>query len=93
MLLDISAPYCSICSAIDKKVLSCPIVTEKLKDVVPVRIGDIEATESTRALQKKYKVMGAPTILLIDPETKSELKRWGSELYDADVKEFAKELQ
>ncbi len=93
LLLDISAPYCSMCAAIDKKVFGCPTVTEKLNNVVPVRIVDIEATESTRELQKKYKVMGAPTILLIDPETKDEIKRWGSELYDADVDEFAKELQ
>lgn len=93
LLIDISAPFCSMCTAVNKKVLQCSTVTEKLNNVVPLHIGDIEATESTRALQKKYKVMGAPTILLIDPETKDEIKRWGSELYDADVEEFAQELQ
>ncbi|TET33347.1 hypothetical protein E3J61_04230 [Candidatus Dependentiae bacterium] len=93
LLIDISAPFCSMCTAVNKKVLQCSAVTEKLNNVVPLHIGDIEATESTRALQKKYKVMGAPTILLIDPETKEEIKRWGSELYDADVEEFARELQ
>jgi len=94
LLLDVSAPFCNMCAAIDKKVLSCPTVTEKLQHkVVPIRIRDIEATEGTRELQKKYTVRGAPTILLINPETKEEIKRWGSELYDTDVEEFAKELE
>ncbi len=93
VLLDIGAPCCSMCSAIDKKIFGHQTVTEKLKTVIPVRIRDIEATEQTQAIQKRYKVIGAPTILLIDPETKDELKRWGSELYDTDVDEFVKQLE
>lgn len=93
VLLDVGAPCCSMCSAIDKKVFANPLVAEKLNDVVPVHIANIEANECTRELQKKFKILGAPTILLIDPEKQCELQRWGSELYDADVCEFASQLK
>ncbi len=93
ILLDIGAPCCSMCSAIDKKVFANPLVEQQLKNVIPVHIGNIEENECTQELQKKFKIMGAPTILLINPDTQCEIKRWGSELYDADVSEFAKQLQ
>ncbi len=93
VLLDVCAPCCTMCSAIDKKVFAHQAVAEKLNNVVPVRIEDIEANESTRALQKQFKVMGAPIIILIDPKDHREIKRWGSELYDANVDVFVKELE
>lgn len=93
LLLDISAPYCSICKAIDKKVFCNEMVACELNKCVPVKIENIEENESTLALQKKFNVVGVPTILLIDPENEQVLHRWGSDLYDTNVQEFVKELR
>ncbi len=88
MLIDIGAPYCSICKAIDKKIFSDTSVQEALSKVVSLKIGDIEENETTLSLQKKFNVMGAPTIVLYDPQTEKELKRWGGDLYDCSPAEF-----
>lgn len=93
LLVDISAPYCSICKAIDKKIFGCDTVQCQLRNVVPVKIDNIEADEATLALQKKFNVVGVPTVLLVDPENEQILQRWGSELYDANIDEFAATLQ
>ncbi len=93
ILLDISAPYCSICKAIDKKIFAQPQVQAKLQELVAVKIEDIEANETTLALQKKFNVVGAPTIILYDPEQDHELKRWGGELYEWEPAQFARELE
>ncbi len=93
ILLDISAPYCSICKAIDKKIFAEPQVQAKLHELIAVKVEDIEANETTLALQKKFNVVGAPTIILYDPEEDRELKRWGGELYDWEPAQFARELE
>ena len=88
LFIDISAPYCSICKAIDKKIFSHERVQQKLAEFVTVKIEDIEADETTQALQKRFSVLGAPTILVYDPEQDQELKRWGGELYDLSPDQF-----
>lgn len=93
ILLDISAPYCSICKAIDKKIFAAPPVQEKIKHLLAVKIDDIEANETTLAVQKKFQVFGAPTIILYDPQEDKELHRWGGELYDWTADQFAEKLQ
>ncbi len=92
ILLDISAPYCSICKAIDKKIFADTKVIRALNQLVPVKIEDIEADETTLALKDKFHVMGAPTIVLYDPEQDTELTRWGSELYDTAIETFLQGL-
>lgn len=92
LLLDISAPYCSICKAIDRKHFSKPKVLQALSKYVTVKIEDIEKNAQTKALQKQFRIMGAPTILIVDPETQKVIKRWGSDLYDLSNEEFIKRL-
>lgn len=88
LFIDISAPYCSICKAIDKKIFANKRVQEKLAHYIAVKIEDIEANETTLSLQKQFAVIGAPTILVYDPIEKKELKRWGGELYELSPEEF-----
>lgn len=92
MFIDISAPYCSICKAIDKKLFSNKRVQKTLSNYVTVKIEDIEENETTLALQKQFAVVGAPTILIYDPIAKTELKRWGGELYELSPDEFIETL-
>ena len=88
MLIDISAPYCSICKAIDKKIFAHQDVIAALYKYVTIKIADIESNEITRSVKDKFHVMGAPTIVLYDPITDKEIQRWGAELYDLTPHEF-----
>lgn len=93
LLLDISAPYCSICKAIESKIFNNAQVMQQLATVVPVKIDNpAVAHEATQQLLKKLQVIGVPTIILIDPEHETAIKRWGGELYDQTAQTFIDEL-
>jgi len=94
ILLDISAPFCTICKAIDNKLFADQRVHQALNTVVPVKIDCSDSRDKTyHTLQKKYTIMGAPTFILIDPKTEKEVKRWGSELHDVSARDFIAELK
>jgi len=94
IFVDVSTPCCTICKAIDKKFFTNENVLNALQAAyVPVKINGADDTnQSTVDLQERYTIMGAPTLLIIDPETGNEIRRWGSELYDYTVDDFAQEL-
>jgi thiol:disulfide interchange protein len=93
ILLDVNAPYCTICSAIEGKFFCNESVCSALGNCVPVQINAADSSvERHEALKKKYNIIGAPTLILIDPATGEELARWGSELYDATIEEFVNQL-
>jgi thioredoxin:protein disulfide reductase len=95
ILLDVSAPYCTICTAIDKKFFCNEFVQEIcLAHAVPVQINGADDTHQTHMnLQRSLHIIGAPTLVLLDPITGTELKRWGAELYDKTTQEFVRELE
>jgi thiol:disulfide interchange protein DsbD len=94
ILIDVNAPYCTICTAIEGKFFCEENVCNALGNCVPVKINGADSSITAHEeLKKKYKIIGAPTLLLINPETGEELARWGSELYDASVEEFAEQLK
>ena len=92
MLLEISAPYCSICKAIDTKIFANSKVKQALQKVIAIKIDDIEKDEHTKMVQKQFTILGAPTIILWDPKNNKELKRWGGELYDSTPEEFVGQI-
>ena len=93
-MLDISAPFCTICKKIDSKLFADQQVHQALNAVVPVKIDCSDSSNKTyHALQKKYTILGAPTFILIDPTTEKEVKRWGSELYDVSTQDFIADLK
>lgn len=93
ILLEVNAPYCTICSAIEHKFFCEEKVCSALGNCVPVQINGADtSSEAHEELKKKYHIIGAPTLLLIDPETGAEVARWGSELYDTTVEDFAQQL-
>lgn len=94
ILLEVNAPYCTICSAIEGKFFCEDAVCSALGSCVPVQInGADNSIEAHEELKKKYNIIGAPTLILINPETGEELARWGSELYDATIEEFVDQLK
>lgn len=93
IFVDITAPYCSICSAIEQKLFTNHQVTQALQELVPVRIDSSETGNLAHTnLLKKFDVFGVPTFLLVDPKTETIVKRWGGELYDTSAETFIAEL-
>jgi thiol:disulfide interchange protein DsbD len=92
LFLDMSAPYCGICRAIESSMLKDPVVAAELEHFVTVHLEDPNDAEY-KVTQKKYDIKGVPALLVIDPGSETILARWGAELYDMDNAEFIEELQ
>lgn len=94
LFIDIGADYCSICKAIDSKLFNNELVQKKLQEFATVKVDATdEASYPFNSLKSSYNIMGAPTILLIDPKTKKLIKKWGGELYNTTPDEFINELE
>lgn len=94
LFIDVGASFCSICTAIDKKVLSNKLIEKALSPFCCVKINGADDPDNViKLLQEKYGVVGFPTFLLLDPHTGALIKRWGSELYNVDIQAFAQELE
>ena len=65
IFVDITAPYCSICSAIEQKLFTNNQVSHALQELVPVRIDSSDTTNATHTnLLKKFDVFGVPTFFV-----------------------------
>jgi thioredoxin:protein disulfide reductase len=80
LLIDIGAPYCSICKAIERCILNDPIVASNVNRMIPVNI-DAAQSPDYEYLNKKFTIIGVPTILIIEPTHEREVYRWGAEIY------------
>lgn len=93
LLIKVKAPCCSMCVAIDKKFFYNPIITSILqKQYVTVSIDGADKSDKSDELLKKFKVVGFPTILIVNPHDEAIIKRWASDLYDYSVEKLAEEL-
>ena len=93
LIIDFGADWCSICKAIDKHVLNDKQVKPILQKFILLKVDATDQdSEPYVTLKNKYQILGVPTILVIDPNNQSLLKRWGSELYDLPKAEFIHEL-
>ncbi len=92
VFIDIGAPFCSICKAIDKTLFASESVRGAIDTIaVPVKI---DGSNSANAkIIERYRVLGFPTILLINPESQEVIKQWGPELYGKSEQEFIDELR
>lgn len=92
LFVDIGAPFCSICKSIDKKLFSSDLVRNAIEAfAIPVKIDG--STSENAKLIDQYKVLGFPTILLINPETQEVIKKWGPELHNTSPEQFVSELK
>lgn len=92
IFVDITAPYCSICKAIDKKILMSPGVVTHLKNFVPMKIENKESNDQHTALQEQWSIKGVPAFLLIDPQTEEIITRFGAEIHDWSPEEFVQKV-
>ena len=92
VFVDIGAPFCSICKAIDNTLFSQESVRTAIDTVaIPVKIDG--SNPANAMIIKKYQVLGFPTILLISPESEEVIKQWGPELYGINAEQFINEIK
>lgn len=92
LLIDIGSPYCSLCSSIDNYIFCNEHVADCCnKDYIALKIDGSEKCCET--LKQKYTVLGVPSILLVDPETETVIKKWGGELYHQQPQQFIAQLR
>lgn len=88
LFVDITAPYCSICKAIDKKLLHNDDVVKALENFVLMKIDNKESNEQHEQLQKQWSITGVPTFLIIEPMTGTIVRRFGAEIHDLSPEQF-----
>lgn len=94
LLVDVGAPYCSLCKAIDSTLFNNDNVIKALNSIVTVKIDGSDTTNSSsKTVQEQYNIIGFPTILVIDPNTQQVIKQWGGELYERAAHDFIQELK
>lgn len=94
LFIDIGADFCSLCKAIDAQLFNDELVKDKLQEFVTVKVDATdEASYPYHTLKSNYNIIGVPTILIIDPDNKTLLKKWGGELYNVSAEEFIEELE
>jgi len=94
LLIDVGASFCTLCKAIDKHVFGDMEVRKQLAELVPVKVDATDPkSEPYISLKNKYKIIGVPTILIINPKNGELLKRWEGELYDIPKAEVIAELK
>jgi len=91
IFIDVGAPYCSICKAIDRCIFNEPLIASIINKMIPVKIDAVHSPEYEQ-LAKKFKIIGVPTILAIDPKKETILNRWGAELYTMKKQEISEIL-
>jgi thiol:disulfide interchange protein DsbD len=73
ILVDFTAEWCVSCKEIDRNVFADPTVQARLKDVAVIRADMTDYNEASRTLMQRFRVMGPPTILFLDPKTGREV--------------------
>lgn len=92
LFVDIGAPFCSICRAIDASLFADASVQTFLNEnTIPAKIDG--SLGQNAELIKKYHILGFPTILLINPKNQQIIKQWGSELYGILPQEFIQQVK
>lgn len=94
LFIDVGAPCCSICHAIDDKLFRDKKTFQVLNaSCVLLKIDGSESNPSTCAINEKYGVKGFPTIILVNPHNEAIIKKWGPELYETPNEEFIKQIE
>ncbi len=75
VLVDFAADWCAACHELDEKTWPDATVLAALKSYVPLRLDMTRNTEAVKALQKKYRIVGMPTVIALSADGK-ELGRF-----------------
>jgi thiol:disulfide interchange protein DsbD len=75
VLVDFAADWCAACHELDEKTWPDASVLAALKGFVPLRLDMTQNNDTVKALQKKYGIVGMPTVMVLSPDGK-ELGRF-----------------
>ncbi len=70
IFVDFRADWCTICRELEERVFPNPVVHEELSKMVLLRVDATTNTPEIETLLKKYKVVGLPTLLFLEPSGK-----------------------
>ncbi|MBP5718186.1 MAG: thioredoxin family protein, partial [Abditibacteriota bacterium] len=70
VIIDFTADWCSVCKETEKKVFADGEVGMVCEGVVCMRMDGSARTEAVEAAEKRFDVMGYPTIIFIGPDGK-----------------------
>jgi thiol:disulfide interchange protein DsbD len=73
VMLDFSAEWCVECKVMDRTVFSDPEVLKHLQDFALIRADATDYDQDTRALMKRFGVVGPPTIIFLSPHQDQEV--------------------
>ncbi len=73
ILVDFAADWCVVCREIDRQVLADAAVDSRLRHVFVIRVDVTADTPETRALMRRFEVVGPPTMLFVDARTGREI--------------------
>ena len=82
--------FCPSCLVLEKKILQKPIVHTVLQNFVCVKISELTALKS---LLGEHAFLPTPTMLIVDPVTKTVVKQWQNGVpKEQTVEDFVQEL-
>ncbi|MGE5343025.1 MAG: cytochrome c biogenesis protein CcdA [Candidatus Omnitrophota bacterium] len=87
LLIDTTAAWCVACKELEEYTFSDPGVANVLKNYVRVRIDFTQKTAKNEELRNNLKVIGMPTLIVLDPEGK-EIRRGSGFMEKAKFLEF-----
>ncbi len=94
IFIDFWATFCPVCIAINKTVLTDPLIKEELEGYVNLKVdGTFSSNEPYASIKNKFNVTGFPVFIIYDPRSDMVTARFGAELYDMNKEELAEILQ
>jgi len=73
ILVDFSADWCVVCREIDREVMADAAVAPRLRNVSILRVDVTADTPESRALMRRFDVVGPPTMLFVNAHTGREI--------------------
>ncbi len=68
IMIDTYADWCVACKELEEYTFSTPAVSERLKELVLVKLDFTRKDEANEALRKSLKVIGMPTVIFLNPD-------------------------
>jgi len=75
VIIDFFAEWCGSCHEMDEKTWSNKSVISELNRYVLVKLDLTENNQRTKSIQKRYNIIGMPTVIIFDPK-RNELHRF-----------------
>ncbi len=92
VLIDFFAQWCAACHELDDKTWSDESVSSELNRFICVKLDLTKNDENAKEIQKKYKILGMPTVILFDSSGK-EITRFEGFKPPQEVLELLKNIK